>query len=65
MQDWELQDTLLLDGQVMGLLGSWIQDVQERGLQVQNLGEQEMGLLGILDLLHLDELDWGLKYMQD
>ena len=49
----------------MGLLGSWIQDVQERGLQVQNLDEQEMGLLDILDLLHLDELDWGLKYMQD
>ena len=65
MQDWELQDTLLLDGQVMGLLDSWIQDVQERGLQVQNLDEQEMGLLDILDLLHLDELDWGLKYMQD
>ena len=65
MQDWELQDTLLLDGQVMGLLGSWIQDVQERGLQVQNLDEQVMGLLDILGLLHLDELDWGLKYMQD
>ena len=65
MQDWELLDTLLLDGQVMGLLGSWIQDVQERGLQVQNLDEQEMGLLDILDLLHLDELGWGLKYMQD
>ena len=65
MQDLELQDTLLLDGQVMGLLGSWFQDVQERGLQVQNLDEQEMELLDILDLLHLDELDWGLKYMQD
>ena len=65
MQDWELQDTLLLDGQVMGLLGSWIQDVQERGLQVQNLDEQEMGLLDILDLLHLDELDWVQMYMQD
>ena len=65
MQDWELLDTLLLDGQVVGLLGSWIQDVQERELQVQNLDEQEMGLLDILDLLHLDELDWVLKYMQD